>query len=232
MKFSRSDFEMQRFESRRPNQPVRRKRVKYEGSLKNRAVPRDFATIRQGDHFAGGVRAMRDSFRVTWIRYDNKMLGGNERTSRHPPRMVLRTGDRHSQMAEIAIAVAVAQPRLEVAQVILCSDGLTEQGAVAVLKRAVVDDGAWSDCLGSRVPVAGPRGTSGVISDVARRFASLPAPATSIVAVSMVRIFSRVVLFNGGGRASASATPELRALDQQARSSRAGIWRGGDDGDD
>ncbi len=43
---------------------------------------------------------------------------------------------------------------------------------------------------------------------------------------------SRVVLFNGGGRASASATPELRALDQQARSSRVGIWRRGDDGDD
>jgi penicillin-binding protein 1A len=42
---------------------------------------------------------------------------------------------------------------------------------------------------------------------------------------------SRVVLFNGGGRATANATPELRALDQQARSSRLGIWsgRGGDD---
>ena len=42
MKFSRSDFEMQSFESRRPNQPVRLKRVKYEGSHKNRAVSRDF----------------------------------------------------------------------------------------------------------------------------------------------------------------------------------------------
>jgi endonuclease YncB( thermonuclease family) len=43
---------------------------------------------------------------------------------------------------------------------------------------------------------------------------------------------SRVVLFNGGGRASANATPELRALDQQARSTRVGIWRGGDRDDD
>ena len=43
---------------------------------------------------------------------------------------------------------------------------------------------------------------------------------------------SRVVLFNGGGRASANATPELRALDQQARSTRVGIWRGGDGDDD
>ena len=43
---------------------------------------------------------------------------------------------------------------------------------------------------------------------------------------------SRVVLFNGGGRATANATPELRALDQQARSTRVGIWRGGDADDD
>ena len=43
---------------------------------------------------------------------------------------------------------------------------------------------------------------------------------------------SRVVLFNGGGRASANATPELRALDQQARPTRVGIWRGGDRDDD
>jgi penicillin-binding protein 1A len=35
---------------------------------------------------------------------------------------------------------------------------------------------------------------------------------------------SRVVLFNGGGRAAANATPELRALEQQARSTRVGIW--------
>ena len=43
---------------------------------------------------------------------------------------------------------------------------------------------------------------------------------------------SRVVLFNGGGRASANATPEMRALDQQARSTRLGIWRAGDGDDD
>jgi penicillin-binding protein 1A len=43
---------------------------------------------------------------------------------------------------------------------------------------------------------------------------------------------SRVVLFNGGGRVTANATPELRALEQQARSSRVGIWSGRDDDDD
>jgi penicillin-binding protein 1A len=42
---------------------------------------------------------------------------------------------------------------------------------------------------------------------------------------------SRVVLFNGGGRATANATPELRALEQQARSTRMGIWSGRNDDD-
>ena len=43
---------------------------------------------------------------------------------------------------------------------------------------------------------------------------------------------SRVVLFNGGGRANANATAEMRALDQQARSTSLGIWRGRDEDDD
>jgi penicillin-binding protein 1A len=43
---------------------------------------------------------------------------------------------------------------------------------------------------------------------------------------------SRVVLYNGGGRASADATPELKAAEQQARAERAGIWNGRDDDDD
>ena len=43
---------------------------------------------------------------------------------------------------------------------------------------------------------------------------------------------SRVVLFNGGGRASSNATPELRALEQQARSSRVGVWAATDQDDD
>jgi penicillin-binding protein 1A len=43
---------------------------------------------------------------------------------------------------------------------------------------------------------------------------------------------SRVVLFNGGGRAAPGVTPELQALEQQARSARVGIWGGRDDEDD
>jgi penicillin-binding protein 1A len=43
---------------------------------------------------------------------------------------------------------------------------------------------------------------------------------------------SRVVLYNGGARATADASPELKAAEQQARAERAGIWAGGDDDDD
>jgi penicillin-binding protein 1A len=43
---------------------------------------------------------------------------------------------------------------------------------------------------------------------------------------------SRVVLFNGGGRVAANATPELRALEQQARSTRVGIWSGRNNDED
>jgi endonuclease YncB( thermonuclease family) len=43
---------------------------------------------------------------------------------------------------------------------------------------------------------------------------------------------SRVMQFNGGGRASVNATADLRALEQQARSSRVGIWGGRNEKDD
>jgi penicillin-binding protein 1A len=43
---------------------------------------------------------------------------------------------------------------------------------------------------------------------------------------------SQVVLFNGGGRATATAPPELRAAEQQARLARVGIWGRDDDEDD
>ncbi len=35
---------------------------------------------------------------------------------------------------------------------------------------------------------------------------------------------SRVVLFNGGGKPTAEATPELKAAADKARESRLGVW--------
>ena len=37
---------------------------------------------------------------------------------------------------------------------------------------------------------------------------------------------SRVVLFNGGGRAAADATPDLKAAEKRARAAGLGIWSG------
>ena len=42
---------------------------------------------------------------------------------------------------------------------------------------------------------------------------------------------SKVILLNGGGRATPSATPDLRAAEQDARSTRVGIWSGRDNED-
>ncbi len=55
VKFSRSDFEMQRFESRRLNQPVRLKRVKYEGRSKT-APYREYNVRRVGALRSGAQR--------------------------------------------------------------------------------------------------------------------------------------------------------------------------------
>src|SRR5262249_11864851 len=80
---------------------------------------------------------------------------------------------------------------------------------------------AWSGCLASKSPAAAPRATSSATSKVERWHANPPlAAATTDVDDQDL---SRVVLFNGGGRATANATPELRALEQQARSTRVGI---------
>jgi endonuclease YncB( thermonuclease family) len=36
---------------------------------------------------------------------------------------------------------------------------------------------------------------------------------------------SEIILFNGGGRATADAPQELRAAEERAREMRAGLWR-------
>ena len=53
-----------------------------------------------------------------------------------------------------------------------------------------------------------------------------PAPGSSAhVCTVEGRDLSEVVLFNGGGRASAEATPELAAAEDHARSERLGVWK-------
>src|SRR6266550_9279395 len=79
---------------------------------------------------------------------------------------------------------------------------------------------------------AAQRVISGAISETARWRASRSAAATSRCRVDDQDL-SRVALFNGGGRASGNATPEVRrSLKQQARSTRVGMWGGRDEDDD
>ncbi|WP_232629339.1 thermonuclease family protein [Methylobacterium sp. Leaf118] len=53
-----------------------------------------------------------------------------------------------------------------------------------------------------------------------------PAPGSSAhICTVEGRDLSEVVLFNGGGRASAEATPELAAAEDHARSERLGVWK-------
>ncbi len=59
-----------------------------------------------------------------------------------------------------------------------------------------------------------------------REVTCLPAPGSSAHTCTVEsRDLSEVVLFNGGGRASSEATPELIAAEDHARSERLGVWK-------
>ncbi|EHP74898.1 thermonuclease family protein, partial [Methylorubrum extorquens] len=53
-----------------------------------------------------------------------------------------------------------------------------------------------------------------------------PAPGSSAhICTVEGRDLSEVVLFNGGGRASSEATPDLAAAEDHARTERLGVWK-------
>jgi len=59
-----------------------------------------------------------------------------------------------------------------------------------------------------------------------REVACRPAPAADAYRCQVDgRDLSEVVLFNGGGRATPGASPDLVAAEQHARAERVGIWR-------
>jgi hypothetical protein len=58
------------------------------------------------------------------------------------------------------------------------------------------------------------------------RHADDPAPGSSAhICTVEGRDLSEVVLFNGGGRASSEATPDLAAAEDHARTERLGVWK-------
>jgi 1A family penicillin-binding protein len=92
---------------------------------------------------------------------------------------------------------------------------------------------------GRAVRLVGVEGTTGRSARDFRRYLGRREVACDLVGASdeyQCRVgdqdLSRVVLFNGGGRAAANASAELRRMEALARSMRAGIWGNGDDDDD
>ncbi|MCF4126592.1 PBP1A family penicillin-binding protein [Methylobacterium sp. SyP6R] len=96
---------------------------------------------------------------------------------------------------------------------------------------AVVDTGTL-DFDGRTVRLVGVDGLSGRNARELGRYlrrrdvACAPAGEGSAYRCSLDgKDLSELILFNGGGRASADATPDLLAAEEQARSNRIGIWR-------
>jgi membrane peptidoglycan carboxypeptidase len=114
-----------------------------------------------------------------------------------------------------------------------------EPNPAAVRGIPIVQNTATLEIQGRMLRLFGVEGTRGrAVRDFRRYLAAREVVCEPAGAVSEYRCrvdgndLSRVVLFNGGGKASASAPPELRALEQQARSTRVGIWSGRDEDDD
>ena len=95
----------------------------------------------------------------------------------------------------------------------------------------VIDTGTL-DFDGRTVRLAGVDGLSGRNARELGRYlrrrdvACAPAGEGGVYRCSLDgQDLSELILFNGGGRASADATPDLLAAEEQARSNRIGIWR-------
>ncbi|MGE7414388.1 PBP1A family penicillin-binding protein [Methylobacterium tarhaniae] len=95
---------------------------------------------------------------------------------------------------------------------------------------AVVDTGTL-DFDGRTVRLVGVEGLSGRNARELGRYlrrrdvACAPADGGAYRCSLDGQDLSELILFNGGGRASADATPDLLAAEEQARSNRIGIWR-------
>jgi 1A family penicillin-binding protein len=108
----------------------------------------------------------------------------------------------------------------------------------AIRGRAMVVDTATIELQGRRLRLYGVQGTRGQPAREFRRYlgrrevACTPAGGNGEYRCRVDDIdLSRAVLFNGGGRASANAPPELKALEATARTARIGVWGEEDDDD-
>ena len=103
-------------------------------------------------------------------------------------------------------------------------------GEIAGVPQVV--DTATLRLSGKVVPLFGVQWVRGAQADELAKYlrgravACRPAPGSSAYLCAVDgRDLSEVVLFNGGGRASAEASPDLVAAEDHARSERLGIWK-------
>jgi penicillin-binding protein 1A len=144
-----------------------------------------------------------------------------------------------TQSAAARAKVARVQPQMVSLAASAGTDGKPESGTSVVRGVPLVQNTGTLELQGRVIRLFGVEGARGRAARDFRRYLGRrevecePAGSGNEYRCRVDdQDLSRVVLFNGGGRASANATPELRALDQQARSTRVGIWRGGDGDDD
>ena len=144
-----------------------------------------------------------------------------------------------TQSAAARAKVARVQPQMVSLAASAGTDGKPESGTSVVRGVPLIQNTGTLELQGRVIRLFGVEGTRGRAARDFRRYLGRrevecePAGSGNEYRCRVDdQDLSRVVLFNGGGRASANATPELRALDQQARSTRVGIWRGGDGDDD
>jgi endonuclease YncB( thermonuclease family) len=99
---------------------------------------------------------------------------------------------------------------------------------------ASVVDTATLDVNGQSIRLFGVEGTNGAralreFDRVLRRGEVECVPAAEQAETYRCSLkghdLSQLVLFNGGGRATPEASPELLAAEEQARSARVGLWR-------
>jgi penicillin-binding protein 1A len=116
----------------------------------------------------------------------------------------------------------------------------TPAGAAAVRGMPVAQSTGVIEITGNQIRLYGVEGVRGRPVRELRRYLGRREVACEPIAGGnehRCRVdeqdLSRVVLFNGGARAGPGATPDLRGLEEQARTARVGIWsRHGDDDDD
>jgi 1A family penicillin-binding protein len=135
--------------------------------------------------------------------------------------------------------VARARPQMVALGPSEGADAKSGVGAPAVRGVAVVKNTGTLEVQGRVVRLHGVEGTRGRAAREFRRYLGQREVVCEPVGGGnehRCRVddqdLSRVVLFNGGGRATADAPAELREFEQQARSTRLGIWRGRDEDDD